>query len=267
MKYQDIYPHLRQPILNPLHWALTIGGMARHPLILSYSDLQQFRVQSVACAVLCAGSPFDESLIEQAEWTGVPVSLLLDELEIDSGAAYAVLHSASGYSTSLPLDWLRRGILALHQDGSLLQPEQGYPARLIVPGLYGYKMPRWITRIELTHTPSGFWEGRGWTDDGAAPITAAITQPRPHAAAARGEVLLQGFAYSSFAPLNSVEISVDGADWMPVDYLPVLPARLSIWRAAWSPPRPGEYHIRARAAAADSTASAAPHSLIVSVTE
>lgn len=264
MKYQDIYPRLHQPVLDPLHWALTIGGRVRHPLILSYGDLKQFSATEVRCAVPCAGNLYDESLVEQALWRGVPISALLADLKVDAEVTHAVLHSASGYSTSLSLGWLRRGILALEQDGSTLQPEQGFPARLIVPGLYGYKMPRWITGIDLTDSPTGFWEARGWRGDAVVPAFAAIIRPYQRAQL-RGDVVLEGFAFSGEAPIEAVEVSVDDADWVPVK-VAAAPYQLARWHAVWTPPAPGEYQVKVRAANMDSVQADA-HSIVVQVTE
>lgn len=266
MKYQDIHPRLHSPVVEAAHWALTIGGRVRHPLILSFSDLHQYPRLDVTCAVPCAGNPFDESLIEQGQWSGVPVMRLLEDLVMEDEVSHAVLHSGNGYSTSLTLEWLRRAVIALEQDGRTLEPEQGYPARLIVPGLYGYKMPRWLARIELTNSPVGFWEGRGWSGDGLVPTFAAITTPHQRAQLQR-QVLLSGFAFSGQSEISSAELSVDDADWMPVELTSAPPSQLARWRAVWHAPAPGEYHIWARANDASDITSNTFHSIVVQVTE
>jgi hypothetical protein len=139
-----------------------------------------------------------------------------------------------------------RGILVLEQDGLALSPEQGHPARLIVPGLFGYKMPRWVTRIELTDIPRGFWEARGWNGDGVVPAVAAISRPYSRARV-QGTVILEGFAYGGEERLTAVEVSVDNADWMPVEFTPARPVSLERWQTVWRPRAPGDYYVRVRA--------------------
>lgn len=246
MIYQDIYPQLQQPRIDTSTWSFSIGGRVQHPVILSYSDLLQMPMVEITCAVLCAGSLFDESSIEQATWRGVTISALLEHEAIDSTACYAVLHNAAGYHTSLSMDWLMSGVLALEQDGKALSPEQGHPARLVVPGLYGYKSPRWVERIELSCTPQGFWESRGWEGDGTVPTVAAFTRPHSHSHV-QGAVLFEGFAYSGDQRVAAIEVSVDYADWMPVDFAPAPPAALVRWQAVWTPPTLGDYYVRVRA--------------------
>jgi DMSO/TMAO reductase YedYZ molybdopterin-dependent catalytic subunit len=228
--------------------------------------LQQYSRLDVTCAVPCAGCLFDESLIEQGRWSGIPLAALLEDVTIDAETSHAVLHGANGYSTSLSLAWLRRAVLALEQDGRRLGAEQGFPARLIVPGLYGYKMPRWLTRIELTNSPIGFWEERGWSGDGAVPTFAAITFPHQRADVGQ-RVTLAGVAFSGQGEIASVELSVDDADWMPVDFSAAPSAQLVRWQTTWSAPSPGEYHIRARAMDESSGARNILHGIVVQVAE
>ena len=247
MIYQDIYPRLRNPQCDCSTWSFSIGGSVQHPLILSYSDLLQMPMVEVTCALLCAGNPYDELAVEQAVWRGVAMATLLQSVTRQPDALFAVIHNAAGYTTSLSLDWLNRGVLAIEQDGNPLTPEQGYPARLIVPGLYGYKSPRWVERIELTDTPSGFWESRGWDGDGIAPTIAAISAGGVRRAT-DDVVTIAGFAYSGTARVSAIEVSIDHSDWMPVDFVPAPPAHLVRWQAEWTPPLAGEYSVRVRAA-------------------
>ena len=278
MIYQDIYPQLRNPQRDTSTWSFSIGGSVRHPFIIAYSDLLLMPMVEVTCAILCAGNPHDDSAIEQATWRGVALSSLLENVITQPAARYAIIHNASGYSTSLSLDGLSRGILALQQDGKSLSHKQGFPARLVMPGSYGYKSPRWVERIELSSLPQGFWEARGWDGDGVAPTIAAITHPFNHAHV-RGAVELKGFAYSADQRITSVEVSVDYADWMPVDFTTSLSTELIRWQAIWTLPNPGEYSVRVRAVGdGEYVVTSAPpshlksgqvplHSIVIHVTE
>lgn len=246
MLKQDIYPRLSEPIVNPLVWSFAISGGVTHPLILSYADIQSFPQSDVTCAILAAGNPFDASQIEAAVWRGIPMRLLLDQVEANANVQVAVVHTANGYSTSIELAHLSQGILALEQDGARLLPQQGFPARLIVPGLYSDKQPRWVTRIEFVDQPTGFWESRGKRYDGIAPTIAAITRPHHHATS-NSTVSLEGFAYSVEYPVTNIEVSIDDADWMPVSFTAAPAAQLVRWQVDWTPPAAGDYLIRVRA--------------------
>jgi hypothetical protein len=131
-------------------------------------------------------------------------------------------------------------------DGAPLPLEHGFPARLIAPGLHGYKMPKWIERIELTDTPDGgFWESRGWSLDGTTGVTAAILSHQPNA---DGSVTLSGIAHAGARRIASVQVSVDGGDGMLIPFTPAEPFALTHWQTDWTPPNAGagDYHVQVR---------------------
>ena len=233
------------PPVNPNYWSFAITGRVRHPLILSYADLQSLPTQTMRCAVACAATSADRPLIGEALWRGVPLSHLLDNVTIDPSAQFARIHAADGYTTVLPLDRLAQTLLVYEMDGQPLAPEYGFPARLIAPGLFGYKMPKWIDRIELTDTSDGgFWESRGWSIDGTMTVKAALTG---RSISPSGAPILSGVAYAGEHPITSVQISIDGGGWMPVPLTPAEPFALTHWQIDWTPPGAGEYHVRVQA--------------------
>lgn len=273
----DIYPRLLEPTIDPQHWAFSLGGTVRHPLILAYADMDAFPRSEVTCAALAAGAPFDESQIEFATWRGVALRSLLDEVEISASARYAILHTSTGYSASLALPLLENALLAFEQDGKPLTPSQGFPARLVVPGAYRDKMPRWITRIEFAESRRGFWEKRGWGNEDTPAATAAFTAPGYRAIVPR-EIELHGFAFSPLDDTLSIEISVDHADWVPVAVVPAPAAQIVRWSTPWSAPHAGSFLMRVRAVSArpaagsDAQTPALPHAqtfhqLVIHVTE
>lgn len=244
------------PQVNLNYWSFAITGKVRHPLILSFPDLQQFPTETIHSALTCsaANTPFTE-----ADWRGVPLSILLDQISIDSAAQYARVHTADGYTTVLPLDALAETWLVYERDGAPLLPEQGFPARLIAPGLHGYKMPKWINRIELTESlPTGFWEARGWSLEGAAEPKAAILSHE----IVNGALHLSGVAYAGRREVTSVQISIDGGDWFSIPLSPATPFALNRWQIQWTPPSIGDYSVRVRASDASSHAE---HSRIIRV--
>lgn len=235
------------PRLNADTWGLSIGGRVRHPLVWSYSDLLAMDAVDLPCTLVCAANPAGGERIGHAVWRGVPLAALLDELEVTSNVTYARLESAGGGRTAVTLDALRNGLLATHMNGAPLLPDQGFPARLILPGLYEHKQPRWIERIELWETPGpgGLWERRGWTADSVR-TTSAFDAPRL-LLAHRTPVALGGYAFAGPRRITAVEVSVDGGAWMPVEVGPSAPNIWTRWRASWPAPGPGDYQLRVRA--------------------
>ncbi len=186
------------------------------------------------------------------------MSALLSELESDPAVRFARLHASDGYTAVLPLDQLSACLLAYEIDSAPLPLEHGFPARLIAPGLGGYKMPKWINRIDLTASPDGgFWEARGASLDGAAAVTAAILS---HDLQPNGARRLTGVAYAGARAVQSVSVSVDGGGWMPVDFTPAEPGALTHWQIAWTPPGAGDYQLRVRASDGSTSAE---HALVI----
>lgn len=239
------------PTINPNYWSFVIHGSVRHPLIHSLDEVRALPAQTFRCAVTCAGmssnrrAAADHPLIGEADWHGVPLSALLDRVEIDPAVRYARLHAADGYITVLPLERLAESFLVYAMNDAPLPPEHGFPARLIAPGRGGYKMPKWIERVELTTSPDGgFWEARGWSLAGDAPTTAAITDHQPTAS---DVIRLQGVAYAGGRAITALELSVDGGAAMPISFTPADPFTLTRWQIDWLPPGAGDFHVRLRA--------------------
>jgi hypothetical protein len=232
---ERFFQHYTHPVPN-IHvpyWSFAIGGLVRHPLILSYADLLDFPTTEIPCTVLCAANEPGGERIGHALWRGIPLQTLLDELELPSAARFAKLSATGGHVTGITLEQLRTGIIATHMNGKTLRPEDGFPARLIIPGLYDHKMPRWIERIELRDTPfSGLWETSGWAD--TVSVTSAITAPKP-SAKVRGLVRLEGYAYAGLNAIDKIEISIDDGPWMPVEFTPPEPGCWTRWYIDWQP--------------------------------
>ena len=223
-----------------------LGGLVDVPLCLSYDDVRALPVTTQQTVIACVGNPPGGHCIGQATWQGVALSTLLNEVNLSSEANHAHLFAADGYATSISIEQLQDTLLVYGMNGDLLPVEHGYPARLIVPGLYGYKMPKWIQRVILAETPLiGLWERRGWSASGEVRISSQIVSPH-HQAEVKGKVTLQGIAYGADT-IKAVEIRVDGGPWMPVQVKQSLPNTLARWAVEWTPHTPGEHRITVRA--------------------
>lgn len=249
------------PSINPAYWGLMLGGLVRVPLMLSYADLLRLPAVEQLCAVLCSAA----QNIQVESWRGVRAQTLLDAVSLLPNAQHAHLFAADGYSTSISLERLAGALLAYARGGEALTPEDGFPVRLVAPGLYGYKMPKWIQRIVLAESPlMGTWERRGWSASGVVQTTAAITYPR-HLEPVSGVVTLAGSAYAGGHPITGIEISIDGAPWMPVSFTLAGQFDTTRWSIDWMPPAPGDYRVHARAS--DGSSTSPTHAVTVRVVE
>ncbi|MGQ9887796.1 MAG: molybdopterin-dependent oxidoreductase [Aggregatilineales bacterium] len=245
-------------MIEPAYWSFMLGGLVKKPVVLSYDDLLSSPPLERASVLMCAGSQLGEPLMASVRWTGVPLRDLLAEAEISSKAAHAHLYAVDGYATSIELSWARNALLAYRLNGEPLAREHGGPVRLVVPGLYGYKMPKWIQRILLADAPlQGVWERRGWPQVGVVQTTTAIAKPRHLERVPWEPMYFTGAAYAGLRRVVRVEISVENGPWAPVNLLHGPPGTWTRWYALWAPPAPGDYCVSARAI--DETGAAQPN--------
>ncbi|GIL09086.1 MAG: hypothetical protein BroJett033_5970 [Chloroflexota bacterium] len=235
------------PAVNSDYWSFMLGGLVATPVMLSYADLLACPPAEQACALACSGGKTSGPLIANARWTGVPLRVLLAEARAASAARHAHLHAADGYVTSVPLEWAQGALLAYHMNGAPVPPDHGGPVRFIVPGLYGYKMPKWIQRVVLAEAPlPGPWEQRGWPAVGVVQTMSAVLTPR-HLEAVSGPVRLSGVAYAGSRAITRVEVSIENGPWMPAAHVAGPPGAWTRWQAVWTPPAPGDYRLSVRA--------------------
>jgi DMSO/TMAO reductase YedYZ molybdopterin-dependent catalytic subunit len=235
------------PQVTSVYWALRIYGLVENTITLTYKDLFELPSAERGCTLSCIGSSPHNLMIGNALWKGVPLSAFLDRVKPSQKGAYAQFYSTDGYTTYLETTKLTDAILAYEMNGEALTREHGYPARLIVPGLYGYKMPKWIQRIEFTDSPQpGFWEKRGWSVTGNVQTTSAILSPN-HQEIVNGNMQIGGVAYAGARLITKIEVSINDAPWMPIPIQKSQPYQWTPWHIEWQAPAPGDYLIKVRA--------------------
>jgi DMSO/TMAO reductase YedYZ molybdopterin-dependent catalytic subunit len=235
------------PQITPVFWALRLYGQVEKVLTFTHEELTALPTTEVSCTLACIGSSTRNPMIGHARWSGVPMQALLERVRPTANARFVQFYAADGYTTYLETEKLDNTLLAFQMNGAVLPQEHGYPARLIVPGLYGYKMPKWIQRIELTDTPKpGFWEERGWSATGDMQTTSAILTPH-HLETVHDTIQLSGIAYAGDRSVAAIEISVNDAPWMPVSFTPAEPYRWTRWQIDWTPTVSSDHLIKVRA--------------------
>ncbi len=152
------------PPFDPATWSFKVTGLVKEEKSYTYEELTDGIVlpfTTVAADFHCVTS---WSKLENV-WGGVRFNDLLDQLNVLPQARYAMLHCTYGYTTNLPLTDLTRDdvLFAWQHNGTDLDPEHGYPLRLVVPHLYGWKSAKWVRGIEfLAEDTPGYWEQRGY---------------------------------------------------------------------------------------------------------
>ncbi len=240
------------PVLDARRWTLEVSGLVGRPLRLTYDELRALPAVEQYQTLECISNEVGGDLISTARWKG---ARLRDVLLMAGGpAATAVkvaFRCADGYTESLPIgDALNpTTLLAYEMNGEPLPPRHGFPVRLLVPGLFGMKNPKWITRIEVVNYDfRGYWEASGWSDEAVVKTMSKFTTPT-RTSLPPGEVGLGGVAYAGDRGVRKVEYSTDGGrTWQPAEVKPPLgPFTWVLWAALWTPAGPGEYVLKVRA--------------------
>ncbi|MBC8162495.1 MAG: molybdopterin-dependent oxidoreductase [Roseiflexaceae bacterium] len=208
--------------------------------------------------LMCISNEVPGGLMSNAVWQGVPLATLIEAAGPQSGVVEVLLHAADGYTDTIPfakaLD--RTTLLVYAMNGEPLPERHGYPARLLVPGLYGEKSVKWITHVELVDRDvQGFYERQGWGPNFTIRPRARIDQPAGNVVIAAGtaSVPIKGVAFGGNRGVARVDVSLnDGQSWQPatLDDAPSLSAWV-FWNYAWPSPEPGAYTIVARAVDGD----------------
>lgn len=144
---------------------LTVDGAVTRPLSIRYDELGERSQQKQQSLLQCVGGAKG-----QASWEGIPLKNILESAGVAQGVKKIICYAADGYESSIPIATALKpdSLLALTMNGEPLWSKHGWPVRLVLPGKYGYKQVKWITRIELTtRGHKGFWEQRGYSDDGS----------------------------------------------------------------------------------------------------
>jgi DMSO/TMAO reductase YedYZ molybdopterin-dependent catalytic subunit len=245
------------PDVAKASWSLSVGGLVSNPTAYDYVALEALAAPAASTAaeeivtLECVSNEVGGNLISTAKWNGVRLSSLLDAAGVDPTADWVVFTCADGYTAAVPMSTAMdpATILAIRMNDEELTKAHGFPARIIVPGLYGMFHAKWITRLEPVRGEFlGFWQQKGWTNRGQVHTTAIIATPGD-SSVVRGDVPIGGVAYAGDRGISAVQVSTDGgATWNDAMLYPrPSPLRWVLWRFDWSPPRSGSFRILARA--------------------
>jgi DMSO/TMAO reductase YedYZ molybdopterin-dependent catalytic subunit len=238
-------------------WSLQVTGLVQNPRTYSLSELQALPKTLEYNTFECVSNDVNGNLINNAGWRGITLSDLFSDVGgVLAGAVYVVFYSVDGYSVGIPLSkaMMTDSMLAYEMNSVPLPAEHGFPLRAVIPGLYGMMSAKWIRKISVVNTTYlGYWQTRGWSDDGTVETLAFITTAHDgssqNLSANNGTAIVGGYAYAGARGISKVEVSTDGAKtWQPaVLKPPISNDTWALWAFEWTPAQTGSIKIYARA--------------------
>lgn len=245
---------LTVPMLSTQDWSLRIHGMVDREITLRYSDIRNRPLVEAPVTLTCVSDPVGGQYISTSNFIGVPLRDVLMEAGVHEQADQLLSTSVDGFTVGTPVDVLldenRGALLAIGMNREPLPIEHGFPARMVVPGLYGYvSATKWVTDMELTtwDRAQAYWVPRGYAQQAPIKTESRIDRPRPSATVPAGRVVVAGIAWAQSKGIAKVEVRVDNGSWQPAQ----LSSEVSkntwrMWRAALDL-RPGGHTVQARA--------------------
>ena len=234
-------------------WRLLIKGEVRQSTVLNWRDVLNRTSFDQAATLMCIDTLPGGSSLGNAMWRGISLKALLQEVGVDAETARDVIfRAADGYHDSIPFQRAMQEdvMLAYLMNGEKLPQMHGFPLRLVVPGLYGIKNVKWITEIEVYNGDyQGYWQRKGWTDDGTIKIFSRIDSPGHYQVVQGFKQRLRGLAFGGPRTIRDVELSFDQEKtWVRADIEPPLsPYTWVIWNYDWVAPNSGKHMVSVRA--------------------
>ncbi|MSP14439.1 MAG: hypothetical protein EXR62_15985 [Chloroflexi bacterium] len=247
---------IRSPRVSAGQWRLTVKGLVDKPLSLSYDDMLNLPRIDQTSTLTCISNEVGGALIGNITWSGTRLRDLLQLAGARPEAARVVLRSVDNYSDSIPFDRAMSPIplIAYGMDSITLTVDHGFPARLIVPGIYGMKNVKWLGEIEVVAGDYwGFWQERGWSNSAIVKTQTTVDTGNNALSLLQavklenGQALIGGYALAGDRGVSQVEVQVDGGNWQPARLKATLsPITWRPWAFAWLA-APGRHTLVVRA--------------------
>lgn len=218
--FYRIDTRLSLPVVDPDDWTLTIDGDVDREVVLTFEDLLAMDLVERDITLTCVSNPVGGPYVGGARWLGVPLRDVLERAGIAGTRADQILSTdVDGMTISTPLDLAldgRDSLVAVGMNGGPLPRAHGFPARMVVPGLYGFVSAcKWITRMTLTtyDDATAYWTERDWATDAPIKLSSRIDTPRSLTDVEAGDTFIGGVAWAQPTGVAKVEVRVDGGAW------------------------------------------------------
>ncbi|WP_369974566.1 molybdopterin-dependent oxidoreductase [Nocardiopsis sp. FIRDI 009] len=210
---------LSVPRPDPSRWTLRVHGMVDRPFEIDMDELLSMPLEEADITLTCVSNQVGGDLAGNTRWLGVRLDRLLRRAGVHPGADQILSTSDDGWTCGTPTEVVMDGrdaLLAVGMGGEPLPAEHGYPARMVVPGLYGFvSATKWVTDIKLTRFADerAYWARRGWGVRAPIKTMSRVDVPAPLSRVASGDVVLAGVAWAQHRGVDAVEVRLDGGDW------------------------------------------------------
>ncbi|QIK77281.1 molybdopterin-dependent oxidoreductase [Nocardioides piscis] len=245
---------LSLPIVDAETWSLTIDGDVDQEVTLTLADLYELEVIERDITLTCVSNDVGGPYVGAARWLGVRLTDVLDLAGIDNTSADQILSTdVDGMTISTPLATATDGrdaMIVFGMNGEPLPRENGFPVRMVVPGLYGFVSAcKWITKMTLTtyDDQQAYWTERDWATEAPIKISSRIDTPKPLSDSSPGRIAIGGVAWAQGVGIKGVEVRIDGGPWQPATLGP--DAGDDYWRQwflEWDA-APGQHFLACRA--------------------
>ncbi|HEX6656239.1 MAG TPA: molybdopterin-dependent oxidoreductase, partial [Candidatus Limnocylindria bacterium] len=252
-EFYRIDTSLLTPRLDVAEWELSVEGLVDNPYTLNYAELLAMPLFEQYVTIACVSNEVGGNLVGNALWRGVRLRELLDRAGVQAAGTQVVGEAFDGWTCGFPTSWLdvpgREAMVAVAMNGDPLPPEHGFPARLIVPGLYGYvSATKWLTKIRLTTmSVDAYWVPLGWAKEAPILTQSRIDVPRSGASLNAGTQPVAGVAWAPDRGIERVEVQIDDGAWNAAEMsTPISDATWVQWLYRWDA-TPGDHRIAVRA--------------------
>jgi len=241
------------PQVSPETWTLTIDGMVDRPVELTFAELLKMPLTEADITLVCVSNEVGGTYNGNAAWLGVPLAGLLRQAGVRAGADQVLSAATDGMTISTPVAAImdgRNALLAVGMNGQPLPVAHGFPARMIVPGLYGYvSATKWVTKLTLTTfaRQKAYWTQRGYSAQAPIKTESRIDVPKPLSQVTAGRITVAGVAWAPAKGIAKVEVSADNGPWQKATL--AASGGIDTWRQwmwGWDA-RPGLHNLRVRA--------------------
>ena len=251
-QFYTVSKNFIDPDVRLSQWSLAIDGLVDNPTVLEFEEIRAMPAVEKYVTLECISNIVGGDLISNALWKGVRLKTLLDKAQIAPEAQDVALWASDGYSESISIDKLMQDevLVVYEMNGQPLPRSHGFPVRLIVPGYFGLKSVKWLTRIEPVDINfTGYWQGRGWTDVPIVKTMSRIDTPAPSARVPLAPLEVGGIAFAGTRGIRSVEIRTDDTGWRPVERIsaPLGESTWVIWTTMMEPQEAGRVKLYVRA--------------------
>ena len=229
------------PNIDRSTWQLRIHGMVDREVTLTYAQLIELPLIEQYVTIACVSNRVGGDLVGNTKWTGVRLRDVLDLAGVKPGATQMVGRSVDGWTAGSPTAWImdpeREPMIAIGMNGEALTREHGYPARVIVPGLFGYvSATKWVTELEFTTLEAfdAYWVPLGWAKEAPILTQSRIDVPPRNTNIPAGPMKIAGVAWAPDRGISRVEVSVDDGDFHDATLsVPISDATWVQWEYPW----------------------------------